>query len=239
MKELLIRKMERRAVLTEADKAVLAELPLDPGFVGAKHDIVRQSGRPTKSTLLVSGMCARYHVFADGKRQFTQLHVPGDFVDLHSFLLTAMDHGVLALSDCEIASVPHEAIKRVTDTHPRLTRALWLDTLVDGAIHRQWLARMGRQSSAANLAHLICELCARLQFVGLGSSAGFDVPLRQEDVADLLGLSPVHVNRVLQELRTGGMVWWEHQHVRILDWDRLSAMAEFDLTYLQLEAHEL
>ncbi len=239
MKELLIRKLERRAVLTEAEKAVLAELPMHPGFVGMKHDVVRQGGGPTESTLLVSGMCARYHVFADGKRQFTQLHVPGDLVDLHSFLLTTLDHGVLALSDCEIASVPHWAIKNVADAHPRLTRALWLDTLVDGAVHRQWLARMGRQSSAANLAHLICELCARLQFVGLGGSDGFDLPLRQEDVADLLGLSPVHVNRVLQELRASGMVSWEHQHVQILDWDRLSAMAEFDPSYLQLEPHEL
>ena len=201
----------------------------------AKQDLVRQDERTGHSSLLVEGWTARSKSLEDGSRQITALHIPGDFVDLHSFLLHKMDHSVVALTPCRVAFVPHENLLRVSQEQPHLTRLFWLSTLVDAAIHRNWQVALGRLPAVNRMAQLICEIYARLEAVGLARDFMFELPLTQPIIADALGLSLVQVNRSLQEIRRRELLAWNGRTVKILDWDQLAAFSQFDPTYLSLQ----
>lgn len=230
----LTHKLSRRDALSADECAALRAALGAPHAVEAGADIVREGDRPTHSTLLVSGFAARYTTLLDGGRQITELNIGGDFVDLHSLLMKQMDHGVVALTDCVIAPAPHAAMRQLTEDHPHLTRLLWLDTIIDAAVHRQWIASMGRRTALAHFAHLLCELYKRLEVVGQARDCRFDLPLPQTVLADVMGLSTVHVNRLVAELRSLDLLVWTQPTVEILDWDALAALAEFDPTYLRL-----
>jgi CRP-like cAMP-binding protein len=201
----------------------------------ADQDIVAQGSRPGFSQLLVEGIAGRYKVLAEGSRQINAVHVPGDFMDLHAFLLKTMAHGVVALSPCRLALIEHKALQRITETAPHLSRLLWLDTLVHGSIHREWIVAMGRRSAEARLAHFVCELYVRLKLIGRADKLTFNLPLTQSEIADVLGLSIVHVNRTLQKLRRDFGFKWDGSLVQIVDWERMAELAEFDDTYLCLD----
>jgi len=200
---------------------------------GDDHDIVHMHDRMTQSHLLLEGWAFRYIALGDGRRQIVAIHVPGDFVDLHSFPLQVMDHSVATFSRCRVALAPHRQLREVTQTHPHLSRLFWLSTLIDAAVHRQWLAG-GQRSALERAAHLLCELYVRLETVGLAKDFTFAMPMSQIEFADALSISPVHTNRVLQALRNEGAASWQQREIRILDWQRLAALAEFDPTYLNL-----
>jgi CRP-like cAMP-binding protein len=234
MVEPLIAKLERRDRLSREEKGVLEAAVTRVRDVRADEDILREGDRPSESTLLLEGFAARYKVLSNGRRQITALHVTGDFVDLHSFLLKPLDHGVVALTPCRLALVPHSVIEKITEQHPHLARLLWLSTLIDGAIHREWLTAMGRRSATAHMAHLICELFVRLEAVGQVHDNTIHLPITQSELGDTLGLSTVHVNRVLQELRKEGLIRLRGNALTVLDWDRLQEVAEFTPTYLNL-----
>ncbi len=193
-----------------------------------------EGDRPTESTILFTGLAARYNILENGKRQITALHVPGDFVDLHSFFMKQMDHAVMAITPCTTGLVPHEFIREVTESQPHLARLLALHLAVDAAVHRHWIVSMGRRPALEHAAHLLCELFLRLQVVGLTEGYSFKLPLTQAEVGDTLGLSTVHVNRVVQELRKEGLITWRADTVVIEDWPRLQQVAEFDPTFLSL-----
>lgn len=188
MIELLLRNLGARDIVHPEEIYFLEKIITHERTVPVDEDIVVQGSRPSVSTLLLAGTAARYRLLEDGKRQITALHVAGDFVDLHAFMLKTMDHGVLALSPCRIASASHADLTIVSQQHPHLTRLLWLSTVVDGAIHREWIVAMGRRSKQAQLAHLICELYTRLSVVGLVDGKSFNLPLSQAEVADVLGI---------------------------------------------------
>jgi CRP-like cAMP-binding protein len=230
----LILKMQARDQLSSEERQLIANMFSDVRIVSAGEDIVREGDRPGQSTLLVSGFSSRYKVLQGGERQITAVHVPGDFVDLHSFLLKEMDHSVGAISTCRVATVPHETLELFTRTQPHLTRLFWLLTLMDGAIHREWLVAMGRRPALGQTAHLLCELYLRLQVVNAATTPVFTLPLTQAELGDILGLSSVHVNRTLQELRSSGLIAWRGQHVEILNWEGLTTIAEFDARYLHV-----
>lgn len=230
----LLEKMSRRDTISEPERLALAELIGPVRTVRAGQAIIEPGDRPSSSTFLVDGFCARFSLTSNGGRQVTEINVSGDFVDLHSLLMRQMDHGVVALADCLVASAPHDALRRLTQTQPHLTRLLWLETVVDGAIHRQWLVTMGQQNAASRLAHLFCELYCRLEAAGLASDHQFALPMTQADLGDVLGLTQVHVNRVLMELRRQGLIAWKTAQVTLQDWDALVALGAFDATYLRL-----
>jgi len=230
----LVQKLSRRDDLSEDERQALGALLGPERRVAAGSLIIEPGDWTNHSTFLASGFCARYSLTLGGDRQLTEINVPGDFIDLHSLLMKQMDHGIVALSDCVVAPAPHRDLRRLTETHPHLTRLLWLETVIDGAIHRQWLVAMGRQNAASRLAHLICELYLRLEAAGQARDRRFTVPLTQVDLGDILGLTPVHVNRVMMELRHQGLIEWKGAHVAVLDWDQLAAFAEFDPIYLRL-----
>jgi len=234
MIERLIRNLGARDELDELEISMLNRIVGRERTVSVGHDIVSQGSRPMQSTVLLDGIAARYRVLENGKRQITAIHVPGDFVDLHAFMLKTMDHGVVALSPCKVATATHKDLTTVTETNPHLSRVLWLSTVIDGAIHREWIVAMGRRSKKAHLAHLICELFTRLALVGLVKDGTFHLPLSQTEVADALGVSLVHLNKTLQSLRSDGVVQWADRRITVLQWDRLANIGEFDDTYLNL-----
>lgn len=206
-----------------------------PQRIGAGRVLTALGERPDASTLLISGVCARMNVLQDGSRSITQLSLAGDFVDLHSLLIPRMDYATLALTDCWISRAPHGRIRALVERCPHLARLLWLETTIDGSIHRQWLHRMATQDALGRLAHLICETEARLAVVDLVDEDSFDFPLTQVDLADCLGLSTVHVNRTLMALRRLGLLDWRAGRMQLLDRAGLQRLAEFDPAYLRLD----
>ena len=229
-----LRSLERRDSLSDDEIRTISELPSRPAVFSAGEEIVVEGSRLKESCLVTSGFAARSQSLRSGERQITAVHVPGDFVDLHSMLLKVMDHSVVALGPCKVAFVPHEAMRVVTETSPHLARMFWLSTVIDGAIQRTWITCLGRRSAEQHLAHLICELYVRLEVAGAASDFIFELPVTQAQLGDVLGLSVVHVNRKLQELRAAGLVEWRDGKVKIRDFERLAQMSEFDPTYLSL-----
>lgn len=197
--------------------------------------IVRSGTIVSHSTLLVDGIVCRYKDLADGQRQIMELHVGGDFVDLHGFLLKQLDHNVGALTPVRVAMVPHDALRTITETQPHLGRMLWFSTLLDASIHREKILSIGRRSALARIAHIFCELLVRLQIVGLANDRSYVLPLTQADLADVTGLTSVHVNRMLKKLRDENLLTFRGGRVKIGDWEELQRVAEFDPTYLHLD----
>lgn len=231
----LFARLGARDFLTDEEKAALHSIAGPPRVVPTGQDMAVDGTRVTRSTLVIDGYAMRYSLLENGERQITAIHVPGDFVDLHSFLLKVMDHNVSALSPCTIMTFDHADLEVITRRHPHLTRMLWLSTLLDAAIHREWIVGLGRLSAFARLAHLICELHVRLRVVGLADATRFNFPITQIELADALGISAVHVNRVLQEMRDAHLVAWKGTRIDIIDWAALSRAAAFVARYLHLE----
>ena len=230
----LTRKLLWHGDLSSSERAALDAMIERTRDYAAGEDLAREGDKPTNSILLLSGFAARYTLVDDGRRQIMAIHVVGDFVDLHSFVLKTMDHSVGALTRCRAALVPHDFLQNITERLPHLTRLLWLDTLVDAATHREWIVGMGRRSALEQLAHLVCELYVRLEVLGQVDGSTYELPLTQTDLGDTLGLSLVHINRTVRELRESGLVTWRGSLITIKDWDKLAALAQFDPTYLHL-----
>lgn len=232
--ERLIRKVGTIAALTEQDKADLASLPLNIKLLPADVDIVREGERPTHCCLLLDGFACRYKILPNGGRQIFSFHIPGDIVDLQSLYLEVMDHGVGTVVPTRVAFIPHAAITDLIHRNPTLLAAFWRDTLIDAAVFREWLAGVGRRTAHQRIAHLLCELAVRLQSVGLSDHDGYELRVTQAELGDSLGLSTVHVNRVLQDLRSEGLIASRGRFLAIKDWDGLKAAGEFDPAYLHL-----
>ena len=236
MFEALFRKLDLRDALHPEERVALEACASPPRRYAAGQEMVVQGSTPNESTLLLEGLTARVNALYDGSRQITALHIPGDFVDLHSFLLRRMDHSVVAVTDCVVSTVAHEQLRTLTSRFPHLTRLLWFSTLLDAAIHRQWLVAMGQRDAVGQAAHLLCEMSLRLEVVGLSRDHTFELALHQEQLADALGRSRATVNAAIQTLRSRSLITWKGRIVQILDWQGLAEAAEFDPTYLQLEA---
>lgn len=200
------------------------------------QDVVREGDRPDSCNLLIDGIVCRYKILPDGQRQILSFQFPGDLFDSQSFLLDAMDHGIATISPCTIATIPHAAMAVLTSEHPRLGRALWKDTLVDAAIFREWLTNVARRSAYQRIAHLFCETFIRVRAIGLARGDTIDWPITQRDIGDALGLTVVHVNRTLRDMRSAHIISLQSSTLRILDWVALADAAQFDPAYLQIQA---
>lgn len=231
----LLQKFCARDTLTEQEEQVLRDAMGEVREVAAGRVIVRAGMPLHECILLVEGFVCRYKDLADGQRQIQEIHVPGDFLDLHSFLLKRLEHNVGALTDVVIAAFPHEGLHKISETHPHLTRGLWFSTLLDAAINRESILSIGRRTALARIAHLFCELNVRLELVGIAADGRFALPLTQSDLADATGLTSVHVNRMLKKLRDDKLLTFRGSVVVIHDWQGLQRVAEFDPGYLYLE----
>ena len=231
----LLLKLRARDVIAPAEEAALRDSLSEIREVADGKVIVRAMTTLSHSTLLVQGLMCRYKDLSDGQRQITELHVAGDFVDLHGFLLKQVEHNVGSMTPVRIALFPHDALRRITETQPHLARMLWFSTLLDAAIHREKILSIGRRSALARIAHILCELYMRLELVGLASDRRYDLPLTQGDLADVTGLTSVHVNRMLKRLRDDDLLSFRGGEVVIHDWEGLQRTAEFDPAYLYME----
>jgi len=228
-------KLRARGEVSPEEEQAIRSAVSEVREYAADQLVVRAFQDQDHSTLLLDGFMCRFKDMRNGQRQITELHVAGDFVDLHSFTLKYLDHEILALTPCCAAFVPHQNLKRITEEFPRLTRLYWFSTNLDGAIHREWEVSLGRRSARARLAALFSELQIRLEIVGLADDAGYDLPLTQSDVGECLGLTNVHVNRTLRELRENGLMEFQAGRVTILDRPGLWRAGEFDPRYLYLQ----
>ncbi len=232
-------KLKARHALSAAEEEAVRGLVAETRTAAARTTVVREGVRLAHSTLLLDGLMCRYRDLRTGERQITELHVAGDFADMHAFTLKRLDHNVMALTRCTIAVVPHERIRALMETHPRLARLYWFGTNLDAAIHREWEMSLGRRTATQRIAALLCELHVRLALVGLADAAGYDLRVTQLDLADCLGLTPVHVNRMLRQLREDGLATFRAGRVELLDLERLRRLADFDEGYLYLSPDDL
>lgn len=231
----LVLKLMRGAQLTPEDCEILETMGQTAQWIGPRLDLICEGQQPEYVHIVLEGFACRYKVLPDGGRQVIALLLPGDFCDLHVAILGEMDHNIATITACKIARLPYTAVMDITTSHTRITRAMWWATLVDEGILREWLVGMGRRAADKRLAHFLCELMVRLQTVNLANDSGFGLPLTQSDLADVLGLTLVHVNRVLQQLRAVGLLGLKEKQLIVPDLPRLKAFADFDPNYLHLE----
>ena len=231
----LIRKLSNYIDLQQADRTVLEALSRKPEHIVAHADLIREGAAPDSVYLILTGWACRYKVLPDGKRQIMNYLIPGDLSDQRIFVLTRMDHSIATLTAASVVAIPAQTMIDLTDGHPRIAGALWWNRLVEEAITREWVVNVGQRKALERVAHLICELFVRARAVGLSDRLSFDLPVTQTDLADTVGLTLVHTNRMLQNLRAEGLIAWTRHRLTILDFDRLMDLSMFNMNYLHLE----
>ena len=224
------------AKLSDAERTRLEQAVSDRRHLPARTTLLDRGEALTQSTMLVDGFMIRYIDDLEGRRQVVAFHVPGDFVDLHGYPLHVLDHSIATLTEVRIANVPHAALRRLTDHDAEFARKLWASTLLDAAMHREWLFRLGRLDAGGRVAHFLAETDARLRAIGLSDGREYRLPINQTDLSEITGLTSIHVNRVLRMLREEGICTFRSSRVIILDRERLERLGQFDPTYLYLEA---
>ena len=235
----MIRKLAYWADFDSADEEAILSLPYRMQVIERHGFIAREREKTTHSCLLVSGFASRHKIVVNGARQIVAIHMKGDIVDLQNSFLGVADHSVQALTESTVASIPRESVKRLAVERPKVGMAMWLDTLVDASISREWIANVGRRDAQTRIAHLLCEFSLRLKVAGLGEALNYELPMTQEDIADCTGLTPVHVNRMLKTLEAKSLISRRStRSVTIGDWSKLAAAGDFDSTYLHLRRDE-
>jgi CRP-like cAMP-binding protein len=231
----LLRKLSNFTQLSEEECKVVNASTSDVREFAAREDVISQGDRTGGVKLLLEGFACRYKVLEDGRRQIVAYFVPGDLCDLRVFILKRMDHSIGAVVASKVATISPENILKMTDNYPTLTRALWWSTLVEEAIAREWIVNVGQRNALERIAHLFCELLYRFRAVGLNQGNSCTLPLTQVELAETLGLSPVHVNRTLQALRRQKLITLEGGTLTIQDLDALKELSFFNPDYLHLD----
>src|ERR1700735_5108713 len=231
----LLRKLANFTKLSEEESSIGEPSTLDVRAFAAREDVISQGDRTGGVKLLLEGFACRYKVLEDGRRQIVAYFVPGDFCDLRVFILKRMDHSIGAISPSKVATISPDDVLRLTHGYPMLTRAWWWSTLVEEAIAREWIVNVGQRPALERTAHLFCELLYRFRAVGLNEGNSCTLPLTQVELAETLGLSSVHVNRTLQELRRQKLITLEAGTLTIQDLDALKEVSFFNPDYLHLD----
>jgi CRP-like cAMP-binding protein len=238
--EPLLRKLEYRQKLSSEDRAAVLALPHTTERLKQHDYIVRQGDTPQHSCVLLDGFAVRSKIGGEGQRQIVAVQMKGEMVDLQNSLLEVADDDVQMLTRGKIAMIPRQQIERLAAEHPAVGRAMWIDTLVDAAIFREWIMNVGRRDAKTRLAHLFCEFSLRLKLAGLGQHAGYELPMTQEQLGDATGLTPVHVNRTIRQLERDGLITRSSARaIQIGDWRKLAELGDFDSTYLHMREGDL
>ncbi|MES2136854.1 MAG: Crp/Fnr family transcriptional regulator [Pseudomonadota bacterium] len=237
--EPMLRKLEYWHKFSAADKAALLALPATVKTLGANGYIVREGDCATYSCVLLSGYAIRHKIVADGRRQIVAIHMKGEMVDLQNSLLGRADHSVQMLTAGKIAMIARDEIVRIAFERPSIGKAMWIDTLVDASIFREWVANVGRRDAPTRVAHLLCEFSLRLKVAGLGEQTNYELPMTQEQLADATGLTSVHINRTLRAFDEAGLIERSNpRRIVIGDWRKLARAGDFDSGYLHLHDSE-
>lgn len=232
MKNPLSLKLSAFAALTDKEIAALERLNQKRLPFAAGREMVHQGQTDRAAYILVSGWACSYKLQPDGTRQIVDFQIPGDFLGFRSVLLHSSDYSFEPIVDILAIEIPKQFLLDAFWTTPRLATAFLWAASRDEAMVFEHLVRLGRRDASKRIAHFLLELGARLTLVGLGSTAGYDCPLTQYHLADALGLTPIHVNRVLRSLREAGLVSFRGSHVKFLDHVGLMRLADFDPAYL-------
>jgi CRP-like cAMP-binding protein len=237
--EPLVEKLAYRADLSAGDRAAIMALPFSLKSVERHQFIVRERELATHSCVMLSGYSIRSKLVATGDRQIVAIHMKGEMVDLQNSLLKVADHSVQMLTSGKVAMIAREDVIRLTMDRPRVAHAMWIDTLVDASIFREWIANVGRRDARTRIAHVLCEFAVRLRLAGLGGETDYELPMTQEQLADTTGLTSVHVNRTLKSLEKDGLIDRPNPRaIAIGNWRRLADVGDFDSNYLHLRDNE-
>lgn len=219
--------------LSEAEKVAIEEAIVGTVDLKPRERLVERGDKLERSFYIVEGIMLRHLDDKRGERQLVGVNIPGDFVDLHGYPMKRLDHNVSSLTRAVLAEVPHRAVTRLIDGHPHLARALWFSTLLDAAMHREWIFRLGRLNAEGRIAHLISELIARLRFVDMYDGKTFPIPLLQRDYAEACGITAVHANRSFRTLKERCVLApLGDGRLEILDEHQLRNLGQFDGSYL-------
>jgi len=232
----LIEKLGHFVKLASPDEELIQRISADRiRHFGAREDIVREGDRPQFINLILSGWACRYKVLEDGRRQVIAFFLPGDLCDLNVFLLHQMDHSIGAVTGVVVSEITQHGFDELMLAHPRVIQALWWEQLVAVATQREWAVNLGQRDATERMAHLFCELYIRLRTVGLTDGDSCEMPLTQAELGEATGLSAVHVNRTLQELRARRLIVLKDRTLTIPDFDALARIALFNPNYLHLD----
>jgi CRP-like cAMP-binding protein len=229
----LTRRLEEFTPLTEADRSELERLCTQATHtIQPRRDFLREGEEPRSVYAILEGWACHYRTLEDGRRQIVDFALPGDLCDLNVFILDRMDHSIGALTRLKVAEISREVFHRVVTSCPNVTTALWWQELVSKSIHREWIINVGQRMALERIAHLFCEVFLRLESVGLTNGLSCDFPPTQSDIADATGMTPIHVNRTIQELRRTGLIMLDRQRLTIPDLCALQRAALFNPKYL-------
>lgn len=232
----LIRKLEHFVRLSQTDRVILDRAASERvRRFGPRVDITREGDRPKDVHLILSGWACRYKQLEDGRRQVVSFFLPGDLCDLNIFILREMDHSIGTITPVSIADLSRDFFDEMSAGHPRIVTAFWWDSLVNAAVQREWTMNLGQRTALERMAHLLCEIFFRLRIAGLTREDSCDFPLTQADLADATGLSKVHVNRTLQELRSAGLIVLKGKMLVVPSLERLMNAGLFNANYLHMD----
>ena len=226
--EMMIRKLRQHSELPDEDVEALRSIIAPVKNLSEDTPIVREGDISTRCCVILSGFAYRSKVSEDGQRQILSFHIAGDIPDLHGLALKRMDHDLTTLSKAQVGFIDHDQLERILGTRAALARALWRESLVDAALFRQWIVSLGTRSAPGRMAYLIAELRQRLGAMGMVANEQFEFPITQSKLADALGLSVVHVNRVLQAFRTQGILDFKRSVVTLGDFEKIAQIGGFD-----------
>jgi CRP-like cAMP-binding protein len=230
----LVTKLSHFARLSADDVRLLESLCQKEERFGADATLVSEGEVPRSGFALTRGLACRYRLLPDGRRQILTFLMPGDFCDLHVFLLRTMDHSIGTIVPSRIAAIPREAVCDIAAHRPRIAEAMWWSEMQEAAMMRERVVALGRRNARGRVAYLLCELVCRQRAIGLSDDDAIRLPLTQPELADTLGLTPVHINRVLQEFRRKDLIFLEHRRLALLDVAKLQEIAGFNKAYLLL-----
>lgn len=229
---LMLRHLERHMPLTAEDRDRIFALPVTVRDLPPSSYLVREGERPDVCSVLISGYAFRQKLTRDGARQILSLHIPGDILDLQHLMLDVADHNIQVLTRASVAIVPREAMRDLWHASPTLADAIMSSMQIEASRFREWTLNVGRRDGRARLAHLLCEFAVRLDVQGLADGKGYELPMTQEHLGDALGLTPVHVNRMLRSLEADGLLTRNRRHVGFPNWEWLRDVADFSDRYL-------
>jgi len=236
--EPLLRSLEVRSNLDEADRQALRDLPFKVRTLDASTYILREGDLPESCAILISGFAYRQKLTGDGARQIIALHITGDPLDFQHLFLDVADHSIQMLTHGAVAMIPRKDIQHLVHTRPAIASAVVSNILVDSSISREWVLNVGRRDARARLAHLLCEFGSRMGALGLGGPDSCELPITQEQLADATGLTSVHVNRTLKALEAAGLIARSKRMISFPDWTRLREVGDFSARYLHLQIQE-
>ena len=235
----LIKKLETGLRLSDKERAALERLPMHVEAMRTNQDLVREGDRPSRCFALLDGFAIASKRNGEGKRQIMTFHIAGDLPDLQSLHMKRLDNTISTITPCKVGLIEHEALTDLCARFPRITTALWRETLRDAAIFKEWVLNVGRRDAHTGVAHLICEVVTRLRAAGLVREEKCHFPITQNELADAVGISAVHINRTLQELRAAGLITLARGKLELHDWEALKRAGDFQPDYLYLDEEEL